>query len=136
MPHILMDYFIHRYLFHRPWYIIEPSFICCQVHYSRMYVLILAMTPGLDCETSCVTVGHVIPLNVTAPLSYRILILLLKEFSSMVFNLGPCRGLNINSPVRVIASLILHQASIHWTTLPRHLRTFKMLPITIWVVFD
>ena len=28
MPHILMGYFIHRYLFHRPWYIIEPSLIC------------------------------------------------------------------------------------------------------------
>src|SRR6476469_4986385 len=37
----------------------EPSFICCQVHYSRTCVLILAMTPGLDCETYCVTVTHV-----------------------------------------------------------------------------
>src|SRR6476661_29825 len=86
MPHILMGYFIHRYLFHRLWYIIEPLFICCQVHYSHTYVHILAMTPGLDCETYCVTVSHMIPLNVTAPLSYRILILLLKEFSSMVFD--------------------------------------------------
>src|SRR6476469_6901416 len=97
MPHILMGYFIHRYLFHRPWYLIGPSFICDQVHYSRTYVLILAMTPVLDCETYCVTVSHVIPLNVTAPLSYQILILLLKEFSSVVFNLEPCRGLNFNS---------------------------------------
>ena len=40
-------------------------------------------SPGLDCETYCVTVSHVIPLNVTAPLSYRILILLLKEFSTL-----------------------------------------------------
>src|SRR6478609_1751749 len=103
MPHILMGYFIHRYLFHRLWYIIEPSFICCQVHYSRTHVFILAMTPGLDCETYCVTVSHMIPLNVTAPLSYRILILLLKEFSSMGSILKPCRGLNLNFPVRVIA---------------------------------
>src|SRR6478609_3867731 len=75
MPHILMGYFIHRYLFHRPWYIIEPSFICCQVHYSRTYVLILAMTPGLDNETYC------------------ILILLLTEFSSMVFNFRAVQGI-------------------------------------------
>src|SRR6476469_6100872 len=88
MPHILMGYFIHRYLFNRLWYIIEPSFICCQMHYSHTYVLILAMTPGLDCETYCVIVSHVIPLNITAPLSYRNLILLLKEFSSVVFNFG------------------------------------------------
>src|SRR6478609_9961711 len=108
MPHILMGYFIHRYVFHRPWYIIEPSFMCCQVHYSRTYVLILVMTSGLDCETYCVTVSHVIPLNVTAPLSCRILILSLKEFRSMVSILEPPRGLNLNSTVRVIASLILH----------------------------
>src|SRR6478609_6123926 len=114
-----MGYFIYRYLFHRPWYIIEPSFICCQVHYLHTYALILAMIPGLDCETYCVTVSHVIPLNVIAPLSYRILILLLKEFSGIVFILEPCRGLNFNSPVRVIASLILHHASTDWTTLPR-----------------
>ena len=81
-----MGYFIHRYIFHGLWYIIEPLFICCQVHYSYTYVLILAITPGLDCETYCVTVSHVIPLNATAPLSYRILILLLNEFSSVVFN--------------------------------------------------
>src|SRR6476469_9546578 len=93
MPHILMGYFIHRYLFHRPWYIIEPSFICCQVHYSRTYVLILVMIPGLDCETNCVTDSHVIPLIVTAPLSYRTLILLLKEFSSMIFNLRVVYGI-------------------------------------------
>src|SRR6476469_9875873 len=114
-----MSYFIRRYRFHRPWYIIDASFICCQVHYSHMYVLILAMTPGLDCETYCVTVSHVTPLNVTASLSYRILILLLKEFSSMFSILEPCMGLNLNSPVKVIASMILHRASIHWTTLPR-----------------
>src|SRR6476469_1156606 len=81
-----MGHFVHRYLFHRLWYIVEPSFICCQVHYSHICVLILAMTPGLDCETYCVTVSHVVPLNLTAPLSYRSLILLLKEFSSIVFN--------------------------------------------------
>src|SRR6478609_4911599 len=92
-----MGYFIHRCLCHRLWYIFEPSFICCKVHYSHTYVLILAMTPGLDCETYCVIVSHVIPLNATAPLSYRILILLLKEFSSVVFNLESCRGLNFNS---------------------------------------
>src|SRR6476619_2169675 len=95
MPHILMGYFIHTYLFHRLWYIIEPSFICCQVHYSYTYVLILAMTPGLDCETYCVTISHVIPLNVTAPLSYQILILLLKEFSSMVFNFKAVWGIEL-----------------------------------------
>src|SRR6476661_7521380 len=100
-----MGYFLHRYLFHRLWYIFEPSSICWQVHYSHTYVLILVMTPGLDCETYCVTVCHVIPLNVTAPLSYRILILLLKEFSNMVFNFRAVLGLNnLNSPVRVIAS--------------------------------
>src|SRR6476469_5439065 len=59
MPHILMGYFIHRHLFHRPWYIIEPSFICCQMHYSHTYVLILAMTPGLDYETYCATVHSI-----------------------------------------------------------------------------
>src|SRR6476661_6092103 len=90
-----MGYFIHRYLFHRLRYIIEPSFICCQVHYSRTYVLLLAMTPGLDCETYCVTVSHVIPLNVTAPLSYRILILLLKVFSSIVFNFRAVWGIEL-----------------------------------------
>src|SRR6476469_9269152 len=90
-----MGYFIHRYLFHRLCYIIEPSFICCQVHYSHTYVLILTMTHGLDCETYCVTVSHVIPLNVTAPLSYRYLILLLKEFSSMVFNFRAVQGIEL-----------------------------------------
>src|SRR6478609_414667 len=84
--------------FHRLWYIFEPSFICCLgALHAHTYVLILVMTPALDCETYCVTVSDVIPLNVTAPLSYRILILLLKEFSSVVFNLEPCRGLNFNS---------------------------------------
>src|SRR6478736_2608064 len=93
-----MSYFIHRYLFYRLWYIFEPSVLyAVQVHCRRTCVLILVMTTGLDCETYCVTVSHVIPLNVTAPLSYRILILLLTEFSSMVFNLEPCRGLNFNS---------------------------------------
>src|SRR6476469_4088416 len=106
MPHILMGYFIHRYLFHRLWYIIEPSFVCCQVHYSHTYVLILAMTPGLDCETYCVIVSHVIPLNVTAPLSYRNLILLLKEFSSVVFNFRAVQGIELQLSERVIASLI------------------------------
>src|SRR6476469_34352 len=100
MPHISMGYFIHRYLYNRLWYIIEPSFICCEVHYSRTYVLILAMTPGLDCKTYCVTVSHVIPLSVTAPLSYRNLILLLKELNSVVSVLEPRRGLNFNSPGR------------------------------------
>src|SRR6476469_1937260 len=75
------------------WYIVEPSFICCQVHYSRTYVLILAITPGLDCETYCPTVSHVITLNVTAPLSYRILILVLKECRSMVFNFSAVQGI-------------------------------------------
>src|SRR6476619_2347401 len=106
MPHISMGYFIHRYLYNRLWYIIEPSFICCQVHYSHTYVLILAMTPGLDCETYCVTVSHVIPLNVTAPLSYRNLILLLKEFSSVVFNFRAVQGIELQLSERVIASLI------------------------------
>src|SRR6476619_4046044 len=106
MPHILVGYFIHCYLFHRLWYIIEPSFVCCQVHYSYTYVLILATTPGLDCETYCVTVSHVIPLNVTAPLSYRNLILLLKEFSSVVFNVRAVQGIELQLSERVIASLI------------------------------
>src|SRR6478609_6091770 len=53
------------------------------------------MTPGLDCETYCITDSHVIPVNVTAPLSYRILILLLKEFSSMVFNFRAVWGIEL-----------------------------------------
>src|SRR6476469_7477155 len=106
MPHILMGYFIYRYLFHRLWYIIEPSFICCQVHYSHTHVLILAMTSGLDCETYCVTVSHVIPLNVTAPLSYRNLILLLKELAVWFSILEPCMGIELQLFERVIASLI------------------------------
>ena len=34
------------------------------------FVLILAETRGLDCVTYCVIVIHMIPLTVTAPLSY------------------------------------------------------------------
>src|SRR6478609_4085551 len=64
------------------------------------------MTPGLDCETYCVIVSHVIPLNVTAPLSYRNLILLLKEFSSVVFNFRAVQGIELQLSERVIASLI------------------------------
>src|SRR6476661_8899628 len=137
-----MGYFIHRYLYNRLWYIIEPSFICCQVHYSHTYVLILAMTPGLDCETYCVTVSHVIPLNVTAPLSYRNLILLLKEFSSVVFNFRAVQGIELQLSERVIASLIStsrlypldHTASAVWSKVRLYLFIFNKLEFQKYIL--